>query len=104
MVNEKILIETKKYVSILNNVGYNLSSAYLFGSYAKGTERTDSDLDLAVVMKIPMIDRFEERVKLMKIAVRNNNYIIEPHPFTEEEFEEGNPFIDEIKRTGIRIV
>jgi hypothetical protein len=40
----------------------------------------------------------------MKIVVKNNNYYIGSHPFTEKEFEEGNPSIDEIKRTGIKII
>lgn len=28
---------------------------------------------------------------------------IEPHPFKEKEFEEENPFIEEIKNTGLKV-
>ena len=31
--------------------GYNLTKAYLFGSYAKGTNTADSDIDIALVLK-----------------------------------------------------
>jgi len=27
---------------------------------------------------------------------------IEPHPISHEDFNSGNPFVDEIKRTGIK--
>jgi len=34
---------------------YNISKAYYFGSYAKGTHNADSDLDLLVDFSIPSV-------------------------------------------------
>ncbi len=49
MVNEAIIKIAKRYI---NEVSPNLKlkKAYLFGSYAKGLEKEDSDIDIALVV------------------------------------------------------
>ena len=37
----------------------------MFGSYAKGTEHKDSDIDIAVITDDIKTDTFDEEVKLM---------------------------------------
>ena len=44
----------------------HLTRIILFGSYARGDKRTDSDLDLLVVIK-DVHDRFKEMVRLNRI-------------------------------------
>jgi uncharacterized protein len=103
--NTKLAIEQSQYyINILLETGYKISQSYLFGSYAKGNATNDSDIDLAIILSTSEIDNYDERVKLMKIAVKNNYYLIEPHPFSEKDFDEEDPLIKEIKRTGIKIV
>jgi uncharacterized protein len=102
---KSIAIENSKlFINTLIENKYPFIQIYLFGSYAKGNATKDSDIDLAIISNLPEIDNYDERVRLMKIAVKNNNYLIEPHPFSQKDFEEDTPFINEIKRTGIRIV
>ena len=49
MVDQAIINTAKRYIrSIPKNM--ELKKAYLFGSYAKGKEQTDSDIDIAVVV------------------------------------------------------
>ena len=37
---------------------YNVSNAYYFGSYAKGTQNDRSDLDLLVSFDVPLVSLF----------------------------------------------
>ena len=76
---------------------------YLFGSFVKGTYDTDSDIDLAVFLDQDDIDGFNENVMMMKIR-RRIDLRIEPHAFARTDFDETNPFINEIIRTGERII
>ena len=78
---------------------YSTKKAYLFGSYAKGTAHSDSDIDIALIL--PECENlFDVRVGLMQIS-RKIDLSIEPHPMAEEDFEEGNPLAEEIKKYGI---
>jgi predicted nucleotidyltransferase len=67
---------------------YEIDAIILFGSYAKGNNTEDSDIDIAIISK-----DFED------IDAR-----IEPHPIKTEDYEEkSNPFIQEIINTGIKV-
>lgn len=81
----------------------NVRSAYLYGSYAKGSYTDDSDIDVAVVGDEFSGDKIEDTFMLMKIRRKVDNRI-EPHPFRSEDFDISNPFVNEIVSTGIRII
>ena len=80
----------------------NVQKAYLFGSYAKGTIKEDSDIDLAIIFK-NFDNSFDTQVQLMKLR-RKFDTRIEPHPFRESDFQTSNPFANEILNTGFEIV
>ena len=73
-----------------------------FGSYAKGTQREESDIDIAVVFG-HMDDFFEMQMELFRRR-REIDLRIEPHPFDEEDFSENNPVAVEIMNSGIEIL
>jgi len=75
----------------------------LFGSYAKGNSPDDSDIDIALIFtNLDDSQRFEIQVQLMLMAAKIDSRI-EPHPISHEDFNSGNPFVAEIKKTGIEI-
>lgn len=78
-----------------------VKKSYLFGSYAKGTEREDSDIDIAVVLE-NMNNFFEVQMLLMRLR-RKIDIRIEPHPINVKDFNESNPFAYEIAKTGLEI-
>ncbi|MCX6154523.1 MAG: nucleotidyltransferase domain-containing protein [Candidatus Kapabacteria bacterium] len=78
------------------------SKVILFGSYAKGHSNEDSDIDLALVSDQFSGNPFADWHKLSPINIKFS--LIESHPFSSKYFEESDPFIEEIKRTGIRII
>lgn len=90
-----------KYLSRLNQEK-NITRAYLYGSYAKGNPGKWSDIDLAIVSPDFSEDLFEERISLMKLAIRIDERI-EPCPFRPEDFEQDNPLVNEINVSGIEI-
>ena len=81
---------------------YSTKKAYLFGSYAKGTAHSDSDIDIAVVIKSKK-DTYDLNLELMKLR-RDIDLRIEPHAFLKKDFNENNPLAHEILKYGIRLV
>jgi len=91
----------QRYTNVLKNT-FDLKKVILFGSYAKGNPREDSDIDIAVVFS-GYANRLDQQVELMKLT-RKIDTRIEPHPFREEEFKMSNPFVNEIMTYGTEIV
>ena len=79
-----------------------LLKVFLYGSHAKGIAGKWSDIDLAVVSPDFSEDLFEERIKLMKLALGVDDRI-EPSPFRPEDFNQNNPLVHEISESGIEI-
>ena len=92
----------KKYVNHLKVNKYNVQKAYVFGSYANGRFHEDSDIDLALVLN-NLSNSFLMQIELMKLC-RKFDTRIEPHPFDEADFNESNPFANEILSKGIQVV
>ena len=77
---------SRQYLKRLRDNKIKFSDAWLFGSYAKGLQQPNSDIDLAIVFDDSERITFNTEVKLM--IIRNGEEtIIEPHAFTKEEFD-----------------
>lgn len=91
----------ERYISLVGKK-YKIENAILFGSYAKGINRTDSDIDLAIIFK-SIDDIIDLQIELMKMRT-DDDLLIEPHPFRVIDFQISNPVVSEILKTGIEIV
>lgn len=80
---------------------YTILQAYLFGSYAKGTNHEDSDIDVAVVVK-NVSDIIDTQIEMMKLR-RKIDLRIEPHPFIISDFNQNDPLVNEILKHGVRL-
>ena len=102
MVTQQLaLVQAKQFVDELRRHGIPLRKAILFGSFVRNQQHDYSDIDMALVA-----DSFTgfgaEDVRLFaRILVKHVD--IEPHTFSPEQFADWNPFVQEIKRTGIVI-
>ncbi len=92
-----------QFIDALNKLGVKIKYAYLYGSYAKGVAKADSDIDVAVISEDFSGDRLKDR-KLIRKACWDIDWRIEAIPFRAERFRDENPLVWEIKRTGIKIV
>ena len=98
--NEAIKI-AKRYIDSINKK-YPIENAILFGSFAKGTNHSDSDIDIAIVFKT-VDDIIDMQIELLCLR-SDDDLLIEPHPFTVTDFEITNPMVAEIMENGIDIV
>jgi predicted nucleotidyltransferase len=101
-IDDLIVKKVKMFLLKLKESGVSVDSAYLFGSYAKRSSSKFSDIDVAVISSDFSDDRFEEGIKLARIAGQIDNRI-EPIPFTPGNFVEDDPLACEIKKDGIPI-
>ncbi len=92
-----------RFLKELTKNGVSVEQAVLFGSYAQGTFNEWSDIDLAVVSSKFEGERFMDREKIRRIKLKVSK-LLEPIPYSPEEFNKGNPFIRHILETGIRII
>ena len=88
-----------KYIERLKDHNIPVQEVLLFGSYVRGLQREDSDIDVAVVSSAFKGDRFLDRRMIVPFR-RGLDSRIEPMPFTPEDFADGGILIDEIKKTG----
>ncbi len=103
-LNSKIKQLVRSYTLSLRREGIPIEKVYIFGSFAKGKANKDSDVDVAIISSKFGKDRQKERVLLLR--KRNNKaLIIEPHPFSEDEFKDVsyNPLVAQIKKHAVRI-
>ena len=86
-IPEKIRNVLTSYLNwLLNEFNGKLKLVILYGSYARGDYREDSDIDVLIVLDdmydLPMRDRI---YRLLQVI---DDYYIEPHPYTPNEFLE----------------
>jgi len=100
-ISKELLDTIKIYIEKVGEQ-YRLDAVYLFGSYAKGTQNKDSDIDLAIISK-DVNDRINDRINMMNMTWKIN-VDIEPHPYNTNEFNKDEyMLVGEILRTGIPI-
>ena len=81
---------------------FDIKEAYLFGSFACGTNDENSDIDAGVVLNHD-ID-FNEKLKIFSKAQELNN-IVELLAFSEKDFDiVSSDIIYEIKNNGIKVL
>ncbi|MCL4534107.1 MAG: nucleotidyltransferase domain-containing protein [Bacteroidetes bacterium] len=89
------------YVDKLNK-DIKVDRAILFGSYARGNPRDESDIDLAIISEDLAEMDFVRRQEFLGRKTIGCDTLLEPIGYTREQYEhaEAHPFLNEIKRTG----
>jgi uncharacterized protein len=100
---DKVKKTIDAYLDALNRDNIPIKEAILFGSYAKGSNREWSDIDIALVSDIFVGNRIEDKDKIRKITLSISNEI-EVLPFNPKDFDIENPLAKEILETGIRLI
>jgi len=93
---------SKGYFRRVQSSELGFSEAWLFGSYAKGNQHDNSDIDIAIVLKDNVNHTFETEVRLMVIR-KGDETLIEPHAFSKDEFNGNVPIVSQITKYGERI-
>ncbi len=106
MVTQQAAINiTREFVQGIIAKGFPLKKAVLFGSFSRNEQGTWSDIDLALVAdEFTGVGYFDSRF-FLDVKVSDKKFTsIETHTFPTNYFEQGDPFIKEIKRTGIEVM
>lgn len=102
-INKNIIDTVKRFRTAIETAGIPVEKMILFGSYAKGTARVNSDIDIAVVSKNFGYDDVDEMQLLWKETHLVDSRI-EPYPLSPRDLREGfSPIAYEIKTYGILV-
>lgn len=102
-IPSEIMNLIENYIKLLQEDNIIIEKVILFGSYAKGTYRTDSDIDLAIIS--PNFKQ-EDCIKNMALLLCKANILkadIQTIPFSVEEYNEPKGIMEEILNTGIEL-
>jgi predicted nucleotidyltransferase len=91
------------FLQELNRNNIPIKEAILFGSYASGSNKEWSDIDIAIVSEVFKGDRIDDKDKIRKITLSISSEI-EIMPFSPSDFNSQNPFVKEILKTGIKLI
>ena len=100
MDREEIIKKLNRYAELLKQ-HFSLKKMILFGSYAKGTAKPHSDIDVAVIVQKNTMDFFQYAPLLWKLSGMVDS-LIEPVLF-EEETDDKSGLLEDISKNGIVI-
>lgn len=101
LTRENCITYAENFVHQLKRKGIDISTAKLFGSYSKGLQTEDSDIDLLLVS-----DRFVGVGFIDNLLIADELIdfdLIQARTYSLDDYSSGDPFIDEINRNCINI-
>ena len=102
-LNKKVKNQVLKYLSFVEEEGFKMEQAIVFGSWAKGSQKAWSDIDLCLVSKKFKGDTFDQSVKLASLA-HELGFFIEPHLYYPTDLKDKfDPLAEEIRKHGILV-
>jgi predicted nucleotidyltransferase len=105
MLTQNAAIDTvRNYAREIKDSGVNLRKVILYGSFAKGTQHEWSDIDVALVADEFTGFGFWDKALFPYIGIKKPYIRIEAKTYPTDYFQESDPFIEEIKNTGIEII
>ncbi len=99
MDKEEAINKVRQYRFLLKDY-FDVDKVYIFGSYAKETNREDSDIDVAIVVNSLQGDYFSTTPLIWKLRRQIDDRI---EPILIEKNNDISGFLDEILRTGIEV-
>lgn len=108
---ERKIISPKEVKSILHSFEMKLREEqfpvkhlFLFGSYAKGNQHKDSDIDVAVVVPSYIKSTQKKKLNTLTWLAKQVHIKLEPHVVSTNDLKEKwNSFIHEVKEFGVRV-
>jgi predicted nucleotidyltransferase len=102
-IPEKITTIINNYIADVRK-SIHVDKVILYGSYAKGSFRQDSDVDLAIFSENFNGQKFAKSTSfLLRLARKYNEICLEPIGFDKQDLYTDNPFVKEILRVGQEI-
>lgn len=97
MVEKEITDLIKRFINELRKENIIVKKVFLFGSYARGTQRKDSDIDIAIIIGSNGKEQKDKKINPWKYAARVDTRLA-PIALWESELKKDYiPIIWEIK-------
>lgn len=90
----------ERFRTTLENKNINIAKMILFGSFAAGNYRDDSDIDVVVISDDFAPLGYWERIDLLSEAIYEIFEPIEAFSFTPSEWETGDSFVVDYAKNG----
>jgi len=104
MLTKRTAIErVKEFAGEVKASGLHVRKVFLYGSYAMNRQHKWSDIDVALVADEFTGIGFDDSAYFARINNKKPYISIEVKTFPPDYFKKGDPFIDEIIKTGIEI-
>ena len=104
MLTKRTAIErVRNFALELKATGLHLRKVILYGSYVQNRQHKWSDVDIVLIADEFSGIGFNDADYFARINNKKPYIIIEPRTYSTAYFKKSDPFIDEIKRTGIEI-
>jgi len=104
MLDRNAVIETvRNYARDIESHGVHLREVILFGSFAKGTQTEWSDIDVALVADEFTGWYLDDKKLFPYVGIKKPYTRIEAQTYSTDYFKQGDPFINEIVKTGIKV-
>ncbi len=91
----------KEYLRLCKEINVQIKKAILFGSATNGTANQYSDIDLLLVSDQFGSNAFDNWKLLAPVTAKL--FSVEPHPYPLKNYLKGDPFLNEIIKSGIEI-
>jgi predicted nucleotidyltransferase len=106
MLTQKTVIRNlEKLANEITGSGIHLRTVILYGSYARNQQHEWSDIDVAFVADEFKSIGFEDVKLFSRLLIQRPNIDIQPRTYNTHDFTpDKDPFVEEILRTGIKIV
>jgi predicted nucleotidyltransferase len=104
MAQREIITLLQSYISLLNEAGFGIRKAFLFGSFARNEANAGSDIDVMLVSEKFDSNDVEAKAKAWQMT-RKVDTRIEPFTIGLKRFFSDNDsaLLSEIKKDGIEI-
>lgn len=105
MLTRSAVALARRYLRGVHSAGIPVTRGILYGSFARGEQRADSDVDLLVVS--PLFDRTKSSAIIDQLwhLRRSTGYRVEPIAVGAKEFahRKGSPILAAARAEGIEI-
>jgi len=103
MGQDTVLATVKKFKNALESNKIRVDQLILFGSYAEGTAREDSDIDLVVISSSFSDKSYWERINILTDAIYQVFAPIEASAFTPDEWKSEKSLIFDYAKNGVSV-
>ena len=100
MDKKSVLEIIDRFKADIENKSIKINKIILFGSYAKGNYRGDSDIDVIVISDDFAPMNYWERIDLLSEIIYDIFEPIEAHSFTRGEWERKTSFLVDYAKDG----